>query len=476
MIQPKFTVSGYRGVWGETLNEEIVRRYTRAFAHFLKEDQKSKNPILLIGRDGRESGLTIRKAVKEELTAQGIDFIDGDILPTPTVIFSVREHKYAGGIIITASHNPIEYNGLKFVNEKALFLNEAESEKINKYCKEARGDISLGSALGGLFFSARKFLAKNFLCPLPSLLPRLQKTIPPRSLNSPDFLKEHADRIVQSVDAEAIRAKKFKVAVDMINASACALDPYLFEQLGVELVPLNNIPNGKFAHMPEPKTENLGEISNFVKEQGANLGFAQDPDADRLVVINEKGEVGYEEHTMALAVENVLSKNPGQPVVINLSTSRMSRDIAEKYGSPCFMTKVGEPNVVAGIIEHKAIIGGEGNGGVIYPAVNFTRDSFVGIALILELLAKSGKTASQLTEALPKYFIKKEKWPLREEVRNICARMKAYFSTASSIEIDGICLEFPDGAWLHLHPSNTEQIFRLYGEATAKESIEALFA
>ena len=443
-LKPTFTISGYRGVWGDTLNDKIVRKYTRAFVRFLREDQKNENPVILIGRDGRESGPEIRKVIAEELDSLGVIFFDGDILPTPTVIFSVRKHGYDGGIIITASHNPIEYNGFKFVNKKALFLDESEAKKINQNCEE---NIQMKSI-------------------------RASKK---SSSSVPDFLKEHADQIVANVDVESIRAKKFKVAVDMINASACVLDPYLFEQLGVELFPLNNIPNGKFAHMPEPKTENLTDISKFVRESRADIGFAQDPDADRLVVINEKGEVGYEEHTIVLAIENVLSKNPGRTVVTQLSTSQMSTEVAEKYGSKCVLTKVGEPNVIRGIIENDAIIGGEGNGGVIYPAVNFARDSFVGIALILELLAKKNKTVSQIIETFPKYFMKKEKWPLNEDVKNICARLKAHFKEAKTIEIDGIRLDLPNNAWLHLHPSNTEPIFRLYGEAKTKDEIDALF-
>ncbi len=292
----------------------------------------------------------------------------------------------------------------------------------------------------------------------------------------PNFIKEHADQILAHINVEAIRARKFKVAVDMINASACVMDPYLFEKLGVELIPLNNIPNGKFTHMPEPKKENLNDIANLVKESKADLGFAHDPDADRLVVINENGEVISEEYSLALGIENVLSKNPGRAVVINLSTSQMCADIAKKYGSEYFRTKIGEGNVVEGILSHNAIVGGEGNGGIIYPTINTVRDSFTGLSLILELLAERKQTVSQCIATLPKYFIKKDKWPAVEKNLNeTYLKLKSHFKDAKIDEQDGLRLDFTDSSWIHLRPSNTEPIIRLFGEAKNKNLIEALF-
>lgn len=295
-------------------------------------------------------------------------------------------------------------------------------------------------------------------------------------MTTPNFSKEHADQILAHINVEAIRAKKFKVAVDMINASACVMDPYLFEKLGIELVPLNNIPNGKFAHKPEPLKENLNDIAKLVKESKADLGFAHDPDADRLVIINEKGEVISEEYSIALSVENILSKNPEKLIVINLSTSKMSVDIANKYKSECILAKVGEPNVVKEIIYQKAIIGGEGNGGVIYPTINTVRDSFVGLSLVLELLAERKQTISECVATLPKYFMKKDKWSIEnQDLKEIILKLKTHFKEAKTIEIDGIRLDFLNNSWLHLHPSNTEPIVRLFGEAKDKKTIEALF-
>lgn len=293
---------------------------------------------------------------------------------------------------------------------------------------------------------------------------------------TPNFTREHADKILEHINVEAIRAKKFKVVVDMINASACVMDPYLFEKLGVELIPLNNIPNGKFTHKPEPLRENLNETTEIAKKLKVDVGFVHDPDADRLVIINELGEVILEEYSLALAVENILSKNPGKPIVVNLSTSKMNADIANKYKSEYILTKVGEPNVVKEIISHNAIIGGEGNGGVVYPTINTVRDSFVGLSLILELLAERKQTVSECIATLPRYFMKKEKWSIvGKNLKDIISKLKTHFKGAKTIEIDGIRLDFSDGSWLHLHPSNTEPIVRLYGEAKTQERIDALF-
>ena len=445
--EPKLTVSGYRGIWKESLNHEIVENYTKAFIKFVKEDINN-NPTILLGRDGRESGPEIKETIINTLTKLEVKFIDGDILPTPTVLFAVHKHKYDGAIIITASHNPREYNGLKFVTNKALFTNEAEVEKIKEnYEKE-------------------KLNSNNS---------KLQQNVPSFNTHNLNFPKEHADQILEHINVENIRSRKFKVAVDMINASACVLDPYLFEKLGVELIPLNNIPDGHFAHKPEPLKENLEDIARLTKENSCDIGFAHDPDADRLVVINEEGIVISEEYTLALGVEAVLSRNLNNKVVINMSTSQMNRDIAQKYGGICIRTKVGEANVVNGIINSHAIIGGEGGGGIIYPTINMARDSFVSFALILELLAKRNQTISECVKSLPLYVVRKDKMPITGDLNKMYSKMKNHFKEAEVNELDGLRLDFPDSSWLHLRPSNTEPIIRLIGEAKTKERIEELF-
>ncbi len=448
-IKQRINVSGYRGIWGDTLSKEVVILYTRAFVSFLKE--KNPNPKILIGRDGRESGPEIKEIILNELKNLGIEGVDGDILPTPTVLFSIRKHGYAGGIIITASHNPIEYNGLKFINDKALFTISEEVDTINKYF-----EIEMGK-----YENEEKSQFINFK---------------PSNEAIPNFPKEHADKILENINVEAIKAKKFKVVADMINASACVMDKYLFEQLGVELIPINNIPNGKFGHRPEPLRENLLETEKIAKENNVNVGFVHDPDADRLVVINEHGEVISEEFSIALAIENVLSKNPGKPIVLNLSTSQRGADIAKKYGSACYRTKIGEGFVVEGMLKHNAIIGGEGNGGIIYPTINTVRDSFTGIALILELMAERNKTISELVSDVPQYFIKKDKWSITGlNLLEIYIKLKSIFSNAKYDEQDGIRFDFEDESWIHLRPSNTEPIIRLFGEAKTQEKIDQLF-
>ncbi|HEY5588691.1 MAG TPA: phosphoglucosamine mutase [Candidatus Paceibacterota bacterium] len=459
-IQPKLTVSGYRGIWGKSLNHDIVEDYTKAFIKFVKENI-NENPTILLARDGRESGPEIKETIIKTLFCLGLHYIDGDILPTPTVLFSVHEHKYDSAIIITASHNPREYNGLKFVTNKALFTSEEEVEKIKENYKQ--------------IIDNKKFSFNAFICkilPTNNLFDANLPTIKSSHLN---FNHEHADQILKHIDVEKIRSHKFKVAVDMINASACILDPYLFKQLGVELIPLNNIPNGKFAHTPEPIKENLTEIAKVVKENNCNIGFAQDPDADRLVVINEKGEILSEEYTLALGAEAILSKNPNNNIVVNMSTSRMSNDIAIKYGGKCIRTKVGEANVVAGIINNNAIMGGEGGGGIIYPTINMARDSFVSLALILELLAERNQSISVCVDSLPKYIIRKDKLPIQGNLEDMYSSIKSHFKYAMVNEIDGLRLDFSDSSWFHLRPSNTEPIIRLYGEAKTQERIEELF-
>lgn len=450
-IKQRLNVSGYRGIWGDNLNPKIVRLYTRAFVSFLKE--KDENPTILIGRDGRESGPEIKELIKSELNNLGVRIIDGDILPTPTILFSVRKNKYSGGIIITASHNPIEYNGLKFVNNKGLFTIKEEVESINKYFETElkKDDIEV--------------------VPLKEVQPLCERK------ETPNFIKDHIEKILDNINVEKIREKKFKIAVDMINASACVIDPYLFENLGIEFVSLNNIPNGKFGHKPEPLKENLEDISKLVIKERADIGFAHDPDADRLVVIDENGEVVSEEFTLALAIENVLSKNKGRSIVINLSTSQKDKDIAEKYNGECFRTKIGEGFVVDGIIKHNAIIGGEGNGGVIYPTINIARDSFVGIALILELLAERGKTITEIISEMPKYYIKKDKMPVdqNKNINEVYDKLKDIFTEAKNDDQDGLRLDFKNNSWIHLRPSNTEPIIRLFGEAKNEDEIESLF-
>ena len=438
--------TGYRGIWGESLNEKIASDYARAFVRFVMEDSGKNNPDILIGRDGRESGPIIKSAIIKVLQNMGVRVTDGDIMPIPTVFFTARKYKFDGAIMITASHNPIEYNGLKFINKKSFFAFGDEVDKINSFYEKEKEN------------------------PSAEVTEKFEITV------NNDFPKEHADHICENINLNAIRGKKFRVLADMINASSCVIDPYLFEKMGVELVPVNNIPNGKFSHKPEPLHENLLETEKLVKESNVDVGFVHDPDADRLVVINERGEIVSEECSIALAVENILGKNPGRSIVLNLSTSSRAEDIAKKYGSKCFRTKIGEAFVSEGIMEHDAIIGGEGNGGIIYPRINFCRDGFTGLALILELMAERNKKISELLDEIPEYIIKKDKWSNEGGLAQIYEKLKSKYTEARADEQDGLRLDFPDSSWIHLRPSNTEPIIRLFGEAKTKERIDSLFA
>lgn len=453
MIQTKLQVSGYRGIWGENLTEEIASKYALAFIEYIKEKTNKKYPTILIGRDGRESGPIIKKAIINKLEKQNVKIIDGDVLPTPTVLYAVRTHKYDGAIIITASHNPIEYNGLKFVMSDGFFTNENDVKNIiEKY-----NQINIQESKTKLMYKIKNILQVFKL--------------------TPNFVKEHADHILKNIDTEKIRAKKFKVAVDMTNGASCVMDPYLFEQLGIQLLSINNIPNGKFTHKPEPLKENLEQIEKFVKENKVDIGFVQDPDADRLVVIDEHGEMISEEYTVSLGMEAILAKYPNteQTIVINMSTSQMNTDIAHKYGGECIRAKVGEANVVSEMLKVNAIAGGEGGGGVIYPTINFARDSFVSLCLILELLAKNNKSISETVKEFPKYHMKKDKITITDSLENCYKKLKEHFKEATANELDGLRLDFADSSWIHLRPSNTEPIIRLYGEAKEKIQIENLF-
>lgn len=452
--KPKLTISGYRGIWGESLTSNITKNYTRAYIKFVKENIKN-NPTILIGRDGRESGPEIRDAVINIFKEENISFIDGDILPTPTVLFAVKKHEYDGAIIITASHNPREYNGLKFITNKALFTNEDEVKKIIKnYNEIVNQNIKFEETTE----------VSNIL--------HIENQSP-----SP-LIKEYIDKIIENTDVEIIKAKKWKIAVDMINAAACVVDPLLFERLGIELVPLNDIPNGIFGHKPEPLRENLQEIARVVREKECDLGFAHDPDADRLVVINEQGEVVFEEYTLALGAEAIMSKSEskGGSVVINMSTSQTSKDIAEKYGGKCIRTKVGEANVVEGIINNNAVMGGEGGGAIIYPIMNMARDSFVSLVVILELLAKRNQTVSECIDSLPKYEMQKIKIVFEGEMEPLYVALKNEFGDANNVNtLDGIRFDWNDSSWLHIRRSNTEPKMWIISEAKTKERIDELF-
>lgn len=430
---PKLTVSGYRGIWGDTLNPAIARKYFEGFAQFLKVRYSSK---IIIARDTRSSGKELSEIATDVFTSIGIDIIDIGITPTPTVLYLVRKYGYDGAVMITASHNPIEYNGLKFITSSGLFTNEEEVREINLYLNN---DLDTIEMIGEYIEDTK----------LPF---------------------EHIEHILENIDVEVIKSKKIKVVLDTINGTGATTTPTLLEKLGCEVTIINGVPDGNFAHIPEPLPQNLSSLGEKVREVGADIGFAQDPDADRLVICDENGEIIFEEYSLSLAILSVLEKEKGS-ITINMSSSNTNTDIAKAFGCETFRTKVGEANVVNGIIENNSVIGGEGSGGIIYPKINTARDSLVGIAIILELLARSNKKVSRLVTELPKYEMHKEKIYFSGDLTNLYGEIKNTFMEGLVNELDGLRIDFTDSSWLHIRPSNTEPVVRLIIEAKTNERI-----
>lgn len=441
----KVSVSGIRGIWGDGLDIETLSGFLKAFVIFLKSRNCGR---ILIGRDARPTGQMISNLAAGILNAYGIDVADCGIVPTPTILFGVRKLSLGGGIIISASHNPIEWNALKFVIKDGVFPGEDDVKLINSF---------IGSPIH-----------EN----------------PYNSIGTYEFNSEveemHISEILNKVSAETIRNKKFRVVLDPVNSAGGRIGKNLLERLGCEVLLVNGEINGTFGRGPEPTPSNLSHLTLAVREFRADAGFAQDPDADRLVCIDESGRVLNEEMTFALCADHVLSGRKGD-IVINLSTSMVNEWIAEKHGVKCYRTKVGEANVTAGILSHKALIGGEGNGGVIYPEINCARDSLAGMALILEMMALENRPLSEAADSLPHYFMSKEKVETSLSPEIIFGRIKKEFHRAGIDETDGLRLEWNDKGgkiWLHIRASNTEPVFRIIGESGGegplKESLERI--
>lgn len=433
----RFTISGYRGIWGESLTPTIAKKLTHAYAVWIKEHGGTR---VLVGRDGRISGLELEAVVVETLVSHGLHVTTLGITPTPAVMWLIRERTCDGGIMITASHNPIEYNGLKFFSKRGLFLIQEELDEVK---------ICLG-----------KQWPKD-------TVPRGSTT------NNPRLLSNYIQHIAQSVDRELIANANFTVVCDVINSVGAYASKILFEELGVAYTLLNDTDMGNFAHTPEPLKENLTELGEVVKRKNAHVGFAQDPDGDRLVLCDETGTIIYEEHGVALAIESVLSQTSGN-TAINIATTQTIVDITKKYGGTCFRTKVGETNVTEKLLTTNGIIGGEGSGGIIYPKINQARDSFVGMALILEHLARTKKPVSQLIDALPKYILQKTKIPRDGDFETLVSKYDALYRDGVRDAIDGVRYTYPDGAWVLVRNSNTEPIVRFFCEAKTSERVKEL--
>jgi phosphomannomutase len=441
-------VSGMRGTIGGTLTPAVVTRMASAFSVWLREGPaplNGKAHRVVFGRDSRPSGNWVQDAAAAALIAAGIELIELDIVSTPGVAMMVRHLQADAGIIATASHNPIQWNGLKFLNRDAVAPPPGDAAAIRKLYDEGRTHVA-----------------------------PVNELIPPQRNGETHAL--HVRRVLEHVDSLGISSKRFKVVLDSVNGAGCIATATLLNKLGCQLIHLNGVPNGQFAHEPEPTEKNLTTLADEVRRQRAHVGFAQDPDADRLAVVDENGTYIGEEYSLALAARLILSKKKGAIAVTNLSSSRMLDDIAAKYDGHVIRTAVGEANVIQAMLDHGAVIGGEGNGGVIDPRIVPGRDSLVGIAYVLQLMTSTGKTISQLVKELPRYEIVKTKFECRREDANRAVEaIKARFASERLDTQDGIRIDWHD-AWVHARPSNTEPIMRIIAEAPTREGAEAHIA
>ena len=432
-------VSGMRGTIGGTLTPPIVMQMASAFAAFLKETEKPANGThfrVVFGRDSRPSGPWVRDAAAAALCASGVEVIDLDIVTTPGVAMMVKHTSADAGIVATASHNPIQWNGLKFLNRHAIAPPPADAERIKElYHERITGFV------------------------------RVEQIVPPKKNSETHAL--HIKSVLDRVDVNGISNKRYKIVLDSVNGAGCVATATMLSKLGCQLIHINATPDGHFPHTPEPAAENLTQLADEVKRQHAVCGFAQDPDADRLAIIDEHGTYIGEEYSLALCAKEIypLAKKPGSVTAANLSTSRMLDDIAVATNSRVIRTPVGEANVVQAMLRENAIIGGEGNGGVIDPRIVPGRDSLVGMAYVLSLMAQTNKTISQLVAEIPRYQIVKTKFECkREDADRAVEALKKEFANEKIDTQDGIRIDWPS-AWVHARPSNTEPIMRIIAEA-----------
>ena len=438
-------VSGMRGTVGGTLTPAVVTRMASAFAAWLGRGggapANGTHYRVVFGRDSRPSGYWVRDAAAAALIASGVEVIDLDVVTTPGVAMMVKHLGADGAMIATASHNPIMWNGLKLLNRDAVALPPEHAGAVKALYDEGAANHA-----------------------------RVEKLVPPVKNGETHAL--HVKRVLDRVDVLGISTRRFKVVLDSVNGAGCVATATLLNKLGCQLVHLNGTPNGQFAHEPEPIAQNLTGLADEVRRQRAAVGFAQDPDADRVAIVDENGTYIGEEYSLALAAYLVLSKKPGGVAAANLSTSRMIDDIAAKFGGRVARTPVGEANVIQAMLAEGATIGGEGNGGVIDPRIVPGRDSLVGMAYVLQLMAATGKTVSQLVADLPRYEIVKTKFECRREDANRAVEaVKKAFASEKVDTQDGIRIDW-DRAWVHARPSNTEPIMRIIAEAPDRAEAE----
>jgi phosphomannomutase len=438
------SVSGIRGIVGVDLTPPVIMSYVSAFSRLMKIGRRK----VLLGRDTRESGKIIERIVEGTLCSLGWDTINVGVATTPGILFATRKMNCSGGIAITASHNPLQWNALKLCNEKGLFFTEENISRLKKLVLK----MPLSKQMWRTFDSLGSVILESSINEL------------------------HAEEVLRHLDVDLIAERSFRVAVDPGDGAASIVDRLFLERLGCSVVSLHSIPEGftvkkKFPRGTEPVPENLRQLSRFVSEQGADIGFAQDPDGDRLSIVSENGEAIGEEYSLVLAGEAFLRKKKTD-ISCNLSTSMMMNDLARRHGVKVKRTKIGEIHVTDSLLKHGLSFGGEGNGGIIAPEINPCRDSVVGMGLILELLAFTGKTVSQLVQSIPRYELMKEKISLppgaeTNLISRILQRVRNEYRGYSIDTLDGIKV-YNDREWLHLRPSNTEPIIRIFAESSTK--------
>jgi phosphomannomutase len=437
----KISISGVRGVVGQSLTPSLLTRFAQAFG------THTGPGTIVIGRDPRTSGEMVKHAVIAGILSTGNRVVDIGVCPVPTVQLQVRHRRAQGGIAITASHNPAEWNALKFIGPSGLFLNAGQARELldiyhqGEYTKVGGAELRTVEEIEG----------------------------------ATDL---HITSILDALGPLPQTGKKLRVVLDSCNGAGSLVGPKLIEALGAEVIPLNT-PDGSFPRPAEPLAENLGDLCRLVREHQADIGFAQDMDADRLAIVSEKGEAIGEDYTLVLASLFVLGREKGA-VVANLSTTSAVADVAKKFGCPVFLTKIGEVNVTDTMQQQSAVIGGEGNGGVIYPRINFARDSLVGIALVLHLLAESGKSVTELLDTVPRYYVVKEKVACASDrIAGVLRTVRQEFAQYQLDTRDGVKVVTPDG-WLLVRGSNTEPIVRVVAEAKseaqAREMVNSLMA
>lgn len=441
------SISGIRGTIGGEPSENLTPidavKFAAAYGTWLKNRHNGKKARVVVGRDARISGSMIQQLVMNTLVGLGIDVVDLDLSTTPTVEVAVPKEKADGGIILTASHNPKQWNALKLLNEEGEFLSGDDGKEILGLAESAQFQFAEVDDLG-----------------------KIQKV--------DHYIDTHIEEVVmlKLVDAKKIAEAGFKVAVDGVNSTGGIAIPKLLKRLGVEVIELYCEPTGEFPHNPEPLKEHLTEICSLVKKENADLGVVVDPDVDRLAFISEDGEMFGEEYTLVACADYVLSRTPGN-TVSNLSSSRALKDVTQKHGGSYEASAVGEVNVVELMKKNNAVIGGEGNGGIIYPELHYGRDSLVGVALFLTFLAEKKMKVSELRKSYPAYFMSKNKIELTPDldVDDILRKVEFKYSGEEISTVDGVKIDFAEH-WVHLRKSNTEPIIRIYTEARSQEKAD----